>query len=47
MTDLDTCIKEYMAARGGLLTAADIQAAGIQPGHVACVLSRRITGAVQ
>ena len=42
MTDLDTCIKEYMAAQGGLLTAA-----GIQPGHVACVLSRRITGAVQ
>ena len=26
MTDLDTCIKEYMAAQGGLLTAADIQA---------------------
>lgn len=29
MTDLDTSIKEYMDAQGGLLTAADIQ----QPGY--------------
>lgn len=41
MTDLDTGIKENMDAQGGLLTAA-----GIQPGHVSCVLSRRIAGAL-
>ena len=32
MTDLDTCIKEYMAAHGGLLTAADIQQLGYSRG---------------
>ena len=34
MTDLDTSIKEYMAAQGGLLIAADIQ----QPGYSRGVL---------
>ena len=32
MTDLDTSIKEYMAAQGGLLTAADIQQLGYSRG---------------
>lgn len=32
MTDLDTSIKECMAAQGGLLTAADIQQLGYSRG---------------